>query len=105
MKEIIEVIDLDSYEEGYGGSIDSKEVWIEFLDWHIVIAVKDGDDSKAKEEILIIAKNGGESTADFFMFKNGNTKQCIKPNGMNLYQVMDLLITNYKKRKENKKDE
>ena len=102
MKEMIEVVDLDYYEEGQGQDSDSKEVWIEFLDWHIVVAVKDGQDSLAKEEISVIAKQGGDSTKDFFMCKDGDDKRHIKSTGYNLYQTMDLLITNYKKRQEAK---
>jgi len=105
MYQLIEVVDLDYYNEDENICMDAKEVWIDFLDWHIVISVKDGEHSVAPEEITIIAKQGGEQTKDFFVYKNMNGGTIpIKPNGMNLYQVMDLLLTNFKKTQEASKD-
>ena len=99
MHKIIEVVDLDYYQEDENLLLDAKEVWIDFLDWHVVISVRDGEGSQAPEEITIIAKVGGDQTKDFFVYKNkGGATIPIKPTGMNLFQVMDLLATNYRKK-------
>lgn len=96
MKQRIEVFPVEYATECDEINGDAYETWIEFLDWHIVIAIKDGEDSVAEEEITIIKKQGGAVTADFFAYSD-NKHELIKPTGMNLYQVMNLLLTNYKR--------
>jgi hypothetical protein len=105
--DLIEVVDLDYYNEDENICLDAKEVWIDFLDWHIVISVRDGQGSDAPEEITIIAKMGGDKTEDFFVYKNDNNKKKIPiaPTGMNLFQIMDLLKTNYQKKVREKQNE
>ena len=103
MKQLIEVINTEHYVETEEENGDAFEVWIEFLDWHIVLSLKDGDDSIANEEITIVAKQYGDVTADFFAYSGGKNT-AVMPTGMNLYQVMNLLLTNYKLKQKKEDD-
>lgn len=104
MKQLIEVVNTEYCVDTEEENGDAFEVWVEFLDWHIVLSLKDGDDSIADEEISIIKKQCGNVTKDFFAYSGGKNT-AVLPTGMNLYQVMDLLLTNYKlkQKKENDK--
>ena len=94
--EVIWLVD-DHNPDGYG-----HEVWLDFLKWHICLACGDdgGDGYQLmKDELKIFERDSGKDvTAEFFIFKDADTP--IQPTGSNLFQVMDVLKTNYKKEKE-----
>lgn len=70
------------------------EIKIPYHDWLIFIDVKDEDGGKS--DICICNKNGIDITEEFLQFHSDTFE--IKPTGINLYQVMDLLKTNLKRK-------
>ena len=80
-----------TYDSDNGGGY---EICIPFLKWTIIVLVKWSEDSNTSEDIVIYDSNGHDVTEDFLMFKTSPT---IRPTGINLFQVMDLLKTNLRK--------
>jgi len=71
------------------------EIIIPFYLWLIVVSVKEVKGNKAQEDIAIFDKSGADVTEDYFMFKETAT---IRPTGLNLYNVFDILRTNLKEK-------
>jgi hypothetical protein len=76
------------YDEG------SFMIEIPFLKWVIEIAVSE-DGTRGIEDIMIFDSKDNDVTEDFLAFQSLNNT--IKPTGINLFQIMDLLKTNLKK--------
>lgn len=95
--EICELINDEGDEEGF-------EIWMTFLDWELCISVG-GDDVQPKGMYDGITIYDGSSrkdvTTDFLAFHNNSNGQLIKPTAPNIYSVLDVLKTNYKKRRAN----
>lgn len=70
------------------------EIKIPYHEWIIFIDVKDGDDGAA--DIAICDSHGIDITEEFLQFHTEAFN--IKPTGINLYQVMDLLKANLKRK-------
>jgi len=82
-----------SNEEGYG-----YDVIIPFHKWKIIVSVPDGEESKVIKDIVIFDTNNKDITEDFLVFPP--SVGTMRPTGINLFQIMDLLITNLRKEQE-----
>ena len=81
--------------------VSGYEIRIPFYDWDIIISVKDFESIPATEDIQICDADGTDITEKYLMFKGVDMD--INPTGKNLYQIMDILMTNLKER--NKKND
>lgn len=84
--EVIYIAD-DDFPEGYG-----HEVWMEYLDWNIVITIAELDTSQPRDvdSIRVFKTDDGRDVTDSFFFSRDNGVK-IRPTARNIYQVLDLL--------------
>jgi hypothetical protein len=77
------------------GNVVGHDMWIDFLNWDIQVSVME---SHNEEDITIFDHATGEDvTEEFCAFDDRNELGKIIPSGQNLYQLMNLLRTNYEK--------
>ena len=76
------------------GNTTGHILTIHFHKWILEVNLKDNDKSKFIEDITIYDANGADVTEEYLIFNN--KAMYIRPTGINLYYIMDTLMSNLK---------